>query len=59
MSGVTEGFKVAKYLLKSVPGSALDAMFSGRQELKRVNGKVFINRDPTAFKHLISYLRNG
>ena len=30
VSGVTEGFKVAKYLLKSVPGSALDAMFSGR-----------------------------
>ena len=43
VSGVTEGFKVAKSLLKSVPGSALDTMFSGRQELKKVDGRIFIN----------------
>ena len=48
-----------KSLLTSVPGSALEAMFSGRHELKKVNGRVFIDRDADVFKMVISYLRNG
>ena len=51
--------KVSKKLLTSVPGSALAAMFSGRHEISKDDGKYFIDRDPEMFKHLIQYLRNG
>jgi len=59
VGGMTEGFRVRKSLLTSVPGSALEAMFSGRHELKKMNGRVFVDRDPDVFKMVISYLRNG
>ena len=32
-------------LLCSVPGSALEAMFSGRHQLKLKDGKVFVDRE--------------
>ena len=51
--------KVSRKLLTSVPGSALEAMFSGRHELALENGKIFIERDPKTFEHLIRYLING
>mgnify|MGYP003918460899 CR=1 FL=1 len=51
--------KVSKKLLTSVPGSALAAMFSGRHELAKDDGKTFIDRDPKIFEYLIQYLRNG
>jgi hypothetical protein len=34
-------------------------MFSGRHEIRKEDGKYFIDRDPDLFKHLIQYLRNG
>ena len=34
-------------------------MFSGRHNLKKIDGKVFIDRDPETFKMLINYLRNN
>ena len=34
-------------------------MFSGRHELKKMNGKVFIDRDADVFKEVISTLRNN
>ena len=34
-------------------------MFSGRHSLKKIDNKIFIDRDPEAFKLLISYLRNN
>ena len=58
VSGVTAGFRVRRSLLCQVPGSALAAMFSGRHELKKVNGKIFLDRDPEVFKLVVSYLRN-
>jgi len=41
-----------------VKTAALEAMFSGRHNLKKIDGKIFIDRDPDNFKMLISYLRN-
>ena len=58
VSGVTEGFTVTKTLLRSFPGSYLDTLFSGNFPLQKINGKIFINRDPTIFKLIIQYLRN-
>lgn len=34
-------------------------MFSGRHEIKLVDGKYFIDRDSDVFSLVISYLRNG
>lgn len=50
---------VSKSLLCTVKESALEAMFSGRHTLKKIDGKLFIDRDPEAFKNLISFLRNN
>jgi len=57
--GGTTGVKVSKSLLCQVPNSALEAMFSGRHSLKKIDGKIFVDRDPETFKMLITYLRNG
>ena len=59
VSGVTEGFTVRKSLLASVHGSSLAAMFSGRHSLNKIEGRIFIDRDPDVFRLLISYLRNN
>ena len=59
VSGVTDGFTVTRSLMKSFPGSYLDAMFSGNFPLQRTNGKIFINRDPVIFRLIIQYLRNN
>ena len=34
-------------------------MFSGRHSLKKIDGKVFIDRDSDTFKLLITYMRNN
>ena len=47
--GVSEGFMVRRSLLTQVPGSALEAMFSGRHPLPKVDGKVFVDRNPKIF----------
>ena len=59
VGGVTDGFMVPRSMLCTVKGSALEAMFSGRHELPKVDGKIFINRDPEIFKSVINYLRNN
>lgn len=42
-----------------MPGSVLEAMFSGRHMLDKKNEKVFIDRDPKAFKMMIDFIRNN
>ena len=59
VGGETTNFTVTKSLLTSVPGSALEAMFSGRHTLTKLDDRVFIDRDPVAFRGLINYLRNN
>ena len=49
VSGRTDGLTLTKELLCSVPGSALEAMFSGRHTVKKVRGRIFISRDPELF----------
>ena len=39
-----------------MPGSSLEAMFSGRHMILQENGQVMVDRDPKAFKWLIYYL---
>ena len=45
--------------MTQIQNSSLEAMFSGRHDVKKVNGKIFVDRDPEVFKLLIQYLRNG
>ena len=41
-------------------GSALEAMFSGRQKLIYLaHGAIFVDRDADVFSMVVSYLRNG
>jgi len=42
-----------------LPGSSLEAMFSGRHELNKLDGKIYLDRDPKIFSYLISYLKNN
>ena len=58
VSGVTQGFVVKRSFLTSVPGTLLEAYFSGRHELTLIDDKIFVDRDPKTFEMLISYLRN-
>jgi len=34
-------------------------MFSGRHELKKQSGKVFLDRNPKVFRYVLDYLRNN
>ena len=34
-------------------------MFSGRHELKKQGGKVFLDRNPKVFRYVLDYLRNN
>ena len=47
--------------MTSVPNSKLGKMFNVKNDanLLRIDGKVFINRDPDNFKVLIKYLRSN
>lgn len=47
-----EEMTTCKSTLCSVPGSMLDAMFSGRHTLKMTKGRYFLDRDPTTFKYV-------
>ena len=58
VSGVTKGFTVSRKILTNDEGSGLEAFFSGRHEITKVDGNLFVDRDHDIFKLLISYLRN-
>lgn len=49
---------VSRDLLTSIDGSLLKYYFLDSANLKRVDGRIFIDRDPEAFSLLILYLRN-
>lgn len=57
--GGCKEFEIRKSTLQHVPGSALDAMFSGRHMLPMKNNKVFVDRDPKAFKMMVDFIRNN
>ena len=56
--GGSTSFHIQRDLLTSVPGSIMEAMFSGRHPVKEVDGMIYLNRNPDLFKHVIQYLRD-
>jgi len=49
-----------KQLLDLVPDSDLFKLFTGQMpDVKYIDGKPFLNKDPEGFKNVISYLANG
>ena len=50
-------YTLSRQLLRSVPGSLLDKLFSDTKEPTRIDGRVFLDRDPKIFKLIIRYLR--
>jgi len=44
--------------LTAVPDSVLGRMFSGRFPIELVEGRVFIDRDGTHFRHILNFLRD-
>ena len=51
--------RVSRSVLTRVEGSALEAMFSGRHQLKEIDGRIFVDRDADVFGMVVSFLRNG
>ena len=57
--GGNKEFEVRINTLCHVKGSALEAMFSGRHYLERTDNRIFIDRDPRAFRMMIDFIRNN
>jgi len=57
--GGTHMITTSKKTLTKFEGSVLEAMFSGRHHLSKHKGRIFIDRDGTAFNHMVNYLRSG
>jgi len=49
---------VGKNTLLSVKGSLLYMTFTGQYEMNTIGNKVFLDRDPKIFKHMINYIRS-
>lgn len=56
--GDKAGFLLTKKLLCSVPGSMMEAMFSGRHEIPMKDGEVYFDRDPQVFRKVIWMIEN-
>lgn len=48
---------VSKALLTSVKDSLLAKTFSGKHNLKMIDGHIFLDRDPSIFDMVLNYLR--
>ena len=42
-----------------VKNSKLEQIMSGRHKIKKLNGKILINRDPQIFQILLNYIGNN
>ena len=52
-------YEIERQFLIQFPGSALEAMFSGRHEVKHKNGLTLIDRNPVSFGYLLRFLENS
>ena len=50
---------VSRSVLTCVPETSLEALFSGRHPVQKIDGCIFVDRNPVGFQYLIDYLRNG
>jgi len=57
--GGTHQITTSKNTLLKFEGSTLAAMFSGRHNLPKHKGRIFIDRDGHAFNQVVNYLRSG
>ena len=53
------GIQVSKGTLCQIPDTPLESMFSGRFNYKKIEGKIFVDRDADLFRMVINYLRNN
>jgi hypothetical protein len=52
--------ETSKHTLTRIPGTMLQAMFSGRHRLRRdQDGSYFLDRDKERFLYVLNYLRTG
>jgi hypothetical protein len=56
--GGTHNMMTERDILRQVPGSTLEKMFNGMHDLKKIDDKVFLDRDGKCFQYLVNYLRN-
>jgi len=49
--------EISAKLLTSVSNSLLEQTFSGRYDLMKVDGYIFLDRDPIIFDMMLNYLR--
>ena len=54
--GETKGFATSYASLTQVKDSRLAKMFGGDAEPPRLDGAIFVNRNPAAFTNLVDYL---
>ena len=59
VGGVCEGFNTSRDMLCRDPKSYLAELFSGKHPLRKLDGKVFIDRNPQIFTYVLDYLRNN
>ena len=45
-------------MLCSKPGTILEKSFNEYHETNKTDEKIFIDRDPSSFTHMLNYLRN-
>lgn len=56
--GGTHHLMTERDVLTLCKGSVLEKMFNGLNELKKIEGEVFLDRDGKTFLNLVNYLRN-
>jgi hypothetical protein len=56
--GGTHHMMTERDILRQVPGSTLEKMFNGMHDLKKIDDRVFLDRDGKTFQSLVNYLRN-
>ena len=53
-----ESIFIKKSILKSIEGSSLEAMLSGRHSITYIGDRILIDREPSIFQVLLTFLEN-